>query len=98
MTRTRPSWDNYFLELASVVATRATCLRRKYGAVIVKDHRVVSTGYNGAPSGRTDCLERNYCWRKMNNIPHGTGYENCKSVHAEVNAIIRASYEDMRGA
>ena len=86
----RPDWDRYFLNIADVVATRSTCLRSKFGAVIVTpDHDIISTGYNGAPSGRQSCFDRNLCYRVENNIPHRKEYESCYSVHAEMNAIIR---------
>jgi dCMP deaminase len=96
--RVRPGWDEYFIGIAKAVATRATCLRRKYGAVITKDNIIVSTGYNGAPSGMKDCLEVGKCTRRELQIPHGERYELCHSVHAEANAIIRASADELRGA
>jgi len=96
--QTRPGWDQYFINIAKAVAARATCLRRRYGAVITKDNVIVSTGYNGAPSGMEDCLEANKCTRKELQIPHGERYELCHSVHAEANAIIRASADELRGA
>ena len=96
--RTRPDWDEYFIGIAKAVGTRATCLRRRYGAVITKDNIIVSTGYNGAPSGMKDCLEAGKCTRKELQIPHGERYELCHSVHAEANAIIRASVAELRGA
>ena len=91
----RPSWDNYFINIASAVSERATCLRRRYGAVITKQYSIVSTGYNGAPSGMLDCVEAGKCTRKEQNVPHGQRYELCHSVHAEANAIIRASAEEL---
>ncbi len=94
----RPGWDEYFINIAKVVSTRATCLRRRYGAVITKDNIIVSTGYNGAPSGMKDCLEVGRCTRKELQIPHGERYELCHSVHAEANAIIRASMDELNGA
>jgi dCMP deaminase len=96
--KVRPGWDEYFIGIAKAVAARATCLRRKYGAVITKDNIIVSTGYNGAPSGMKDCLEVGRCTRKELQIPHGERYELCHSVHAEANAIIRASVAELRGA
>jgi dCMP deaminase len=96
--RVRPGWDEYFIVIAKAVATRATCLRRRYGAVITKDNIIVSTGYNGAPSGMKDCLEVGKCTRKELQIPHGERYELCHSVHAEANAIIRASVDELKGA
>ena len=94
----RPGWDEYFIGIAKAVSTRATCLRRKYGAVITKDNSIVSTGYNGAPAGMKDCLEVGKCTRKELQIPHGERYELCHSVHAEANAIIRASADELKGA
>ncbi|MBM4136553.1 MAG: cytidine deaminase [Nitrospira sp.] len=94
--RLRPNWDEYFIGIAKAVSTRATCLRRKYGAVITKDNIIVSTGYNGAPSGMKDCLEVGKCTRKELQIPHGERYELCHSIHAEANAIIRASVYELR--
>lgn len=89
MTQTRIDWDEYFYNIARDVAMRSTCLRRKYGAIIVdKDHRIVATGYNGAARGELDCLQKEKCWREEHNIPHGQQYEKCVSVHAEANAII----------
>ena len=93
----RPTWDDYFLNIANVVATRSTCLRAQYGAVIVdSQHTIVNTGYNGVPSGIISCYERNLCFRVENGIPHGERYETCQSVHAEANAIIR-SMHSVRG-
>jgi len=86
----RPSLDEYFLEIAFVVGKRATCLRNNVGAVIVRDKRILSTGYNGAPSGMEHCLEIG-CVRDMENIPSGTRQEKCRAVHAEQNAIIQAA-------
>jgi dCMP deaminase len=94
----RPDWDEYFIGIANAVSRRATCLRRKYGAVITKDHIIVSTGYNGAPAGMRDCIDVGKCTRKELQIPHGERYELCHSVHAEANAIIRASVDELRGA
>jgi len=94
----RPGWDEYFINIAKAVSARATCIRRKYGAVITKDCVIVSTGYNGAPSGMKDCLEAGKCTRKELQIPHGERYELCHSVHAEANAIIRASGDELKGS
>jgi dCMP deaminase len=94
----RPDWDEYFIGIAKAVATRATCLRRQYGSVITKDNIIVSTGYNGAPRGMKDCLEVGKCTRKELQIPHGERYELCHSVHAEANAIIRASVDELKDA
>jgi dCMP deaminase len=83
--------EEWFLKVALDCAMRSTCLQRKYGAVIVDaDGYIISTGYNGAPRGVTDCLELNFCWRKFNKIPSGVNYEKCMSVHAEMNAIVQA--------
>jgi dCMP deaminase len=87
---TRPSWDDYFSEIAKLVSSRATCLRRKVGAVIVKDKRILSTGYNGAPSGLPHCNEVG-CLREQMKIPSGERHELCRGVHAEQNAIIQAA-------
>ncbi|PRX35768.1 dCMP deaminase [Orenia metallireducens] len=86
----RPSWDNYFMEMTEVVAKRSTCLRRKVGALIVKDKRVLATGYNGAPSGLKHCAETG-CLREQNNVPSGERHELCRGLHAEQNAIIQAA-------
>ncbi|MEW6215519.1 MAG: deaminase [Nitrospirota bacterium] len=94
----RPDWDEYFIGIAKAVSTRATCLRRRFGAVVTKDNIIVSTGYNGAPSGIKDCLEVGKCTRRELQIPHGERYELCHSVHAEANAIIRASVDELRGS
>ena len=96
--QSRPGWDEYFINIAKAVSARATCMRRKYGAVITKDNIIVSTGYNGAPSGMKDCLEALKCTRKELQIPHGERYELCHSVHAEANAIIRASADELKGS
>ena len=89
---------NYYLDIAQTVAQRSTCLRRKYGAVIVKNDEIISTGYNGAPRGCTNCSDLGKCKREELNIPSGERYELCRSVHAEQNAIISASRRDMQGA
>jgi len=94
----RPDWDEYFIEIAKVISSRSTCLRRKYGAVIVKDRVIVSTGYNGSPRGMTNCIDIGKCTRKELNIPAGERYELCEAVHAEQNAIINAPPERMQGA
>jgi dCMP deaminase len=86
----RPSWDSYFMNIAENVATRSTCLRRQVGAVIVKDRRILTTGYNGAPSGISHCNE-NTCLRTKLNIPSGERAELCRGLHAEQNAIIQAA-------
>lgn len=89
---------NYYLDLADVVSKRGTCLRRLYGAVIVKNDEVISTGYVGAPRGRKNCSDLGYCIRQKMNIPRGERYELCRSVHAEANAIISAERERMIGS
>ncbi len=89
---------NYYLDMAEVALERGTCLRRNYGAIIVKNDTIVSTGYVGAPRGRKNCSDLNYCVRQQKNIPRGERYEFCRSVHAEANAIINASREQMLGA
>lgn len=89
--RQRPSWDQYFLELADLVASRSTCLRRQVGAVLVRKERIISTGYNGAPRGLGHCLELG-CLREEMQIPSGHRYELCRGVHAEQNAIINAAF------
>lgn len=88
---------NYYLDLAEVVAQRGTCLRRHYGAVIVKNDEVISTGYAGAPRGRKNCTDVGHCIREELKIPRGERYELCRSVHAEANAIISASRNEMIG-
>ena len=82
---------NYYLDIAETVSKRSTCLRRIYGAVIVKNDEIISTGYVGAPRGRKNCSDLNYCLREKMAIPRGERYELCRSVHAEANAIISAS-------
>lgn len=89
---------NYYLDIAQTVAQRSTCLRRKYGAIIVKNDEVISTGYNGAPRGCLNCIDLATCKREEMNIPSGERYELCRSVHAEANAIISAARRDMVGA
>lgn len=89
---------NYYLDLADVVSKRCTCLRRHYGAVIVKNDEVISTGYVGAPRGRKNCTDLGFCVRNKLNIPRGQRYELCRSVHAEANAIISAEREKMIGS
>jgi dCMP deaminase len=86
----RPSWDEYFMEMASLVANRSTCLRRSVGAVLVRDKRILATGYNGAPSGLPHCLDIG-CLRQQLNIPSGERHELCRALHAEQNALIQAS-------
>lgn len=90
--------NNYYLDMAEAALERSTCLRRKWGCVIVKDDEIISTGYNGAPRGRKNCTDLGKCIREELNIPRGERYELCRSVHAEQNAIISASRKDMIGA
>ncbi len=94
----RTSKQNYYLDIADSVLERSTCLRRKYGAIIVRNDEIISTGYNGAPRGRRNCNDLGSCAREALNIPSGQRYELCRSVHAEANAIISASRRDMIGA
>ncbi len=89
---------NYYLDLAEVVGERATCIRRHFGAVIVKDDEVISTGYVGAPRGRANCNELGYCVRESLKVPRGERYELCRSVHAEANAIISAARSELLGS
>ena len=90
--------ENYYLDIAQTVAARGTCLRRNFGAIIVKNDQIISTGYSGAPRGRKNCCDIGYCLREKMNIPRGERYEFCRSVHAEANAIIHASRNDMIGS
>lgn len=94
----RVSKENYYLDIAQTVAERSTCLRRKFGAIIVKNDVIVSTGYNGAPRGRKNCNDLGSCYREMLGIPRGERYELCRSIHSEQNAIIAAPREQMLGA
>ena len=94
----RVSKENYYLDIAQTVAERSTCLRRRYGAIIVKNDVILSTGYNGAPRGRKNCCDLGQCMRDKLNIPRGERYELCRSVHSEQNAIIAASRDQMLGA
>ena len=87
----RPTWDEYFMEMAELTARRSTCLRRKVGAVIVKERRAVATGYNGAPSGIAHCGERGGCLRQKLGVPSGQRHELCMALHAEQTAIIQAA-------
>ena len=94
----RVSKPNYYLDIAQTVAKRSTCLRRHFGSIIVKNDIIISTGYNGAPRGRKNCDERGDCLRNELQIPRGERYEICRSVHAEANAMIAASRDQMLGA
>ncbi len=89
---------NYYLDIAETVLERGTCLRRNYGAIIVKNDAIISTGYVGAPRGRKNCIDMGYCVRENLKVPRGERYELCRSVHAEQNAIINAAREDMIGS
>ena len=93
----RVSKEHYYLDIAQTVTERSTCLRRCYGAIIVKNDEIISTGYNGAPRGRLNCVDLGCCTREAMNVPHGERYELCRSVHAEANAIISAARRDMVG-
>jgi len=86
--------ENYYLDIAQTVLERSTCLRRCYGAIIVQHDEIISTGYNGAPRGRKNCADLNFCTRMKMNIPSGERYELCRSVHAEANCIISAARKD----
>ena len=86
---------NYYLDIAESVLERGTCIRRNYGAIIVKNDEIISTGYTGAPRGRKNCTDLGYCRREKMNIPRGERYELCRSVHSEANCIISASRRDM---
>jgi dCMP deaminase len=94
----RPDWEEYFIEIAKVVSSRSTCLRRRYGAVIVKDNVIVSTGYNGAPRGSMNCVDKGSCKRQELKVPAGERYELCEAVHAEQNAIINGPPDRMKDA
>ncbi len=91
----RPDKINYYLDIAETVSKRSTCLRKQYGAIIVKNDIIISTGYNGAPRGRKNCSDLQYCMRNKLGIPRGERYELCRSVHAEANAIIAADRDKM---
>ena len=90
MSEQRPSWDDYFMEMARVVSRRSTCLRRSVGALLVRDKRILTTGYNGAPAGLPHC-EQVGCRREQLGIPSGERQELCRALHAEQNAIIQAA-------
>ena len=94
----RTDKENYYLDIAETVSERGTCLRRNFGAIIVKNDEIVSTGYSGAPRGRKNCMDTGVCVREKLQIPRGERYELCRSVHAEANAIISASRRDMIGS
>ena len=86
---------NYYLDIAEAISERGTCLRNNYGSVIVKNDEIISTGYTGSPRGRANCIDLGYCKRRKMNTPSGMGYEHCRSVHSEQNAIISARRSDM---
>lgn len=92
---TRPTWDDYFMKITQDVAERATCIKRQVGAVIVKEHRILSSGYNGAPKGLEHCSEKS-CIRQKLNIPSGQRHELCRGLHAEQNAIIQAAWHGVK--
>ncbi len=94
----RVSKTNYYLDIAETVSERSTCLRKRYGAIIVKNDVIVATGYNGAPRGRKNCVDLGTCIREKLSIPRGERYELCRSIHAEANAIIAAPRDQMLGA
>ena len=89
---------NYYLDIAESVLERSTCIRRMFGAIVVKNDEIIATGFNGAPRGRENCCDLNYCLREKMNVPRGERYELCRSVHAEQNAIISASRKDLIGS
>ena len=93
----RISKENYYLNIAQTVLERATCLRRVYGAIIVKNDEIISTGYNGSPRGRKNCVDMGFCTREAMQVPRGERYELCRSVHAEANAIISAARKETLG-
>jgi len=94
----RPTKTQYYLDIALSVSKRSTCLRRQYGAIVVKNDEIIATGYNGSPRGKENCIDINYCERIQKNIPAGERYELCKAVHAEQNAIISASRSELNDA
>jgi len=96
MVITRPTWDEYFASITRQVATRSTCLRRKVGAIIVKDKRILTTGYNGAPMRVKNCLDIGSCLREELGVPSGERHEICRGLHAEQNAILQASYHGVQ--
>ena len=96
-TNLRKDKDNYYLDIAESVLGRGTCLRRNFGAIIVKNDEIISTGYTGAPRGRKNCVDLGYCMREKMQIPRGERYELCRSVHAEANCVISAARRDCIG-
>ena len=97
-TQDRPDWTTYFLDIARAVGRRATCLRRRYGAIIVKDRIIISTGYTGAPRGEANCIDTGICERERLHVPKGQNYELCVAVHAEQNAMLNADPAQMEVA
>lgn len=95
---TRPEWSDYFLEISKAVGRRSTCLRRRYGAIVVKDKIIVSTGYNGSPRGEANCIDTGICERERLHVKPGEHYELCVAVHAEQNALINADPNMLAGA
>ena len=98
MIQSRPEWTEYFLDIAKAVGRRSTCLRRRYGAIIVKDKIIISTGYNGAPRGEANCIDTWICERERLHVPKGQNYELCVAVHAEQNAIVNGDPAKMQDA
>ncbi|MGM0366735.1 MAG: deoxycytidylate deaminase [Actinomycetota bacterium] len=96
LTDKRPSWDQYFMAITRQVATRSTCLRRKVGAIVVKDKRILTTGYNGAPKGVRNCLEIGTCLREELGVAAGQRHEICRGLHAEQNALLQGAYHGVR--
>lgn len=94
----RISKDDYYLNIARAVSKRSTCIRRTYGCVIVKNDEIIATGYNGSSRGEVNCCDTGYCYREANNIKSGEQYEKCVAVHAEQNAIISASRQELIGS
>jgi len=91
MNKNRPSWDEYFMDMADFVSKRSTCLRRKVGAVLVRNHRILATGYNGAPRNLSHCIDGRGCLREKKKIPSGTRHELCRALHAEMNVVVQAA-------
>lgn len=96
--RSRPSKEEYYLGIAKAASARSTCLRRQYGAIVVKNDEIISTGYNGSVRGAENCCDCGECWREKHKIPHGEQYEKCVAVHAEANCLISAARKDLIGA
>jgi len=95
---TRPGWDEYFLNIAKDVSMRSTCIRRRFGAVVVKHNKQISSGYCGAPKGLPNCIDIEKCFREEYKVPHGKNYNLCRSVHAEMNAIAEIGFERSKGS